>query len=398
MSIIKLNIISVIFFILVNNQAIAVEKDHAETEALLQEKIKTQNDNPALHFQLARVLAWQKKYNKALSEYDWLLKKFPSNSDYLLGKAQTLYWSGQSEAALKILELTRKASPDYIDVWRLQISILQKSNSKSDQTKSTTLLAEAKKRFPGSQWQGIESINNTPGDKSYTEIELGLTFDKLDNNYDNWSSTYLMAEHQYKNSNKLYASATQTERFKLDDNEVMLGYFMPINTDWNVVVEASKSPTSRVRAKWSAFVQIQRGFGDGWNGYLGLRKTSYNETTTQALSFIVERYWQNFRFSYTGYVTEVSGTAISTETLNAHTLATDYYYNDINRYGLAVTTGKELEYDGSSNPPISSITTIIFKGRHWFTPKWAINYDFTFHEQGNFYSRYGYRLGLRYRY
>ncbi len=398
MSLFKLNIISIILFIFVNNAAIAAEKNHAETEALLQEKIKTQHDNPALHFQLARVLAWQKKYNKALREYDWLLKKFPSNSDYLFGKAQTLYWSGQSQAALKILEPTRKASPDYIDVWRLQITILQKSNNKSSQTKGNTLLAEAKKRFPGSQWQGVESIKNKAADRSYTEIELGLNFDILDNNYDNWSSTYLMTEHQYNNSHKIYASATQTERFKLDDNEVMLGYFMPINTDWNVVVEASKSPTNRVRPKWSAFVQLQRGFEKGWNGYLGLRKTRYSQTTTEALSFIVERYWQNFRFIYTGYVTQVSGAAISTETLNAHTLATDYYYDDRSQFGLAITTGKELEYDGSSNPPISSITTIIFKGRHWFTPKWAINYDFTFHEQGNFYSRHGYRLGLRYRY
>ena len=398
MPVFNLTIISVILFIVVNNQAIAVEKDHEETEVLLQKKIKTQRDNPALHFQLARVLAWQKKYNKALTEYDWLLKKFPANSDYLFGKAQTLYWSGKNQAALKILETTRKASPDYTDVWRLQITILQKSNNKYDQTKANTLLAGAKKRFPESQWQRYESIKNKPADKSYTEVELGYNFDILDNNYDNWSSIYLMAEHQYKNSSKVYASITQTERFKLDDNEVMLGYFMPIDADWNVVVEASRSPTNKVRPKWSAFVQLQRGFENGWNGYLGLRKTTYTETTTHALSFTLERYWKNFRFSYTGYATQVSGTAISTETLNTHTLATDYYYDDRNQFGLAVTSGKELEYNGSANPPISNISAIVFKGRHWFTPKWAINYDFNFHEQGNFYSRHGYRLGLRYRY
>ena len=398
MSIFNLTTISLILFILVNNHAIAVEKDHAETEALLLKKIKTQHDNPLLHFQLARVLSWQKKYDQALTEYDWLLKKFPANSDYLFGKAQTLYWSGRNQAALEILEATRKASPDYSDVWRLQITILQKSNNKSDQANANALLAQAKERFPDLQWQRYESIKNEPDDKSYTEVELGFNFDILNNNYDNWSSIYLVAEHQYKNSSKVYASATQTERFKLDDNEVMLGYFMPVDADWNVVVEASRSPSNIVRPKWSAFIQLQRGFEKGWNGYLGLRKTTYTQTTTQALSFILERYWKNFRFSYTGYATQVSGTAISTETLNTHTLATDYYYDDRNQFGLAVTSGKELEYNGSANPPISNISAIIFKGRHWFTPKWAINYDFNFHEQGDFYSRHGYRLGLRYRY
>ena len=214
MSIFNLTTISLILFILVNNHAIAVEKDHAETEALLLKKIKTQHDNPLLHFQLARVLSWQKKYDQALTEYDWLLEKFPANSDYLFGKAQTLYWSGRNQAALEILEATQKASPDYPDVWRLQITILQKSNNKSDQANANALLAQAKERFPDLQWQRYESIKNEPDDKSYTEVELGFNFDILNNNYDNWSSIYLVAEHQYKNSSKVYASATQTERFK----------------------------------------------------------------------------------------------------------------------------------------------------------------------------------------
>ena len=74
------------------------------------------------------------------------------------------------------------------------------------------------------------------------------------------------------------------------------------------------------------------------------------------------------------------------------------YYGERNQVGLAVTSGQELEYNGTPNPPISDIRALILKGRHWFTPKWAITYDLHVHEQGTIYTRNGYRIGLRYRY
>lgn len=410
MPVFKFIIINFIFFIFFSTPVRSAENGlydvkrlieqnrFSQAETLLRKKIKIKSSSLDLHFQLARILAWQKKYNASLTEYDWLLKKSPGNSDYRLGKARTLQWAGKNQLAVNLLETTRSATPEYEDVWRLLISILQKSKNKADQTKAKELLTQAKKRFPDAQWHKHVIKKKKPLDTSYTDVELGFNFDTLGNNYDNWSSVYLLGEHRYQNSSKVYMTATQTERFKLTDEEFLLGYFTPINPDWNMIVEASLSPSHKVRPKWSAFAQAQRQYNHGWNGYLGLRKTEYNETNTQALSFSVERYWQNFRFAYTGYATQVNGAAITAQTFITHVIASDFYYAEKNQLGFALTSGEELEYNGSANPPISDIKAIVFKGRHWFSPKWAINYDINFHQQGTIYSRHGYRFSLRYRY
>lgn len=404
------NKIIFVLFIFINSPLWASEKDnsdvkrlleqnrYSQAEILLDEKIKSKPDNIDLRFQLARVLAWQKKYRQSIIQYDWLLKKYPANSDYQFGKAQTLHWAGQDPDALKLLESARATSPGYQDIWHLLISILQKSNNKADQEKAKQLMSQAKKRFPQATWLKQPAQKKVLIDTRYTEVELGTNADILNNNYDNWSSIYLSGEHQYKNGSKIYAAATQNERFKLSDEEVLLGYFTPLSTHWNIVADVLASPSHKVRPKWSAFAQLQRRFQYGWNGYLGLRNTEYNETTTQALNISLERYWQNFRFAYTGYVTQVSGAAISSETLNTHTLAADYYYGERNNFAVALTSGKELEYTGTASPPTSEISAVVLKGRHWFIPKWAISYELYLHEQGSIYTRHGYRLGLRYRY
>lgn len=368
----------------------------SEIENILRSKITVAEYDPDLHFQLARVLSWQKKYPDALNEYDRLLRKYPNNSDYQLGKAQTLYWDKQNNAALEILEPARLSAPDYQEIWKLQITILQNSTQQADKDKAEKLRTQAMLRFPATSW--FSNKINTEEQISYTEVEFGTSIDRLSGSYDNWSSYYLSAEHQFENKQKIYSVITQTERFKLIDNEYLVGFFTPIDPHWNFLIDTSVTPDNKVRPKWSTYIQLQRTLKYNWNAYLGLRKTKYDETDTQGYSLIIERYWKNFRFGYTAFATQVSGSAIATETLFTNALASDYYYGNKNYIGISVTSGKELEYNGTANPPISNITATVINGRHWLNNNWAINYSLLQHSQGTFYTRHGYRLGLRYRY
>jgi len=367
-----------------------------KVERILRSKIAVTKYDPEVHFQLARVLSWQKKYPDALEEYDRLLKKHPGNSDYLLGKAQTLYWDKQDNAALEILETARLSSPEHLGVWKLQITILQNSTRQTDKDKAEILRTQAMLRFPASNWSS--TTISAEEDISFTEVEFGTSADILDGSYDDWSSYYLSAEHQFQNRRKIYSVITQTERFKLVDKELLIGFFTPINSNWNFLIDTSIAPDNKVRPKWSTFVQLQRSFNDGWNAYLGLRKTKYDKTDTQAFSFTVERYWKNFRFDYTAFATRISGPAITTETLLTNALGGDYFYDDKSYIGAAVTSGKELEYNGTANPPRSEVDALVIRGRHWLNNHWAVSYSLLQHTQGTFYTRYGYRIGLRYRY
>jgi len=384
----------------INNQADFKQllKHHRlpKVENILRSKIAATKYDPELHFQLARVLSWQKKYPDALEEYDKLLKKYPSNSDYQLGKAQTLYWVQQDNAALEILEAARSSTPDHQGVWKLQITILQNSIRQTDKDKAETLRKQAMLRFPATNWS--DKTINAEENISFTEVEFGTSIDILDGTYDDWSSYYLSAEHQFQNRQKIYSVITQTERFKLVDKELLIGFFTPINSNWNFLIDTSIAPDNKVRPKWSTFIQLQRSFNYGWNAYLGLRKTKYDKTDTQAFSFTIERYWKNFRFDYTAFATQISGPAITTETLLTNALGGDYFYDNKSYIGAAVTSGKELEYDGSSNPPRSEVDALVIRGRHWLNNHWAISYSLLQHTQGTFYTRHGYRIGLRYRY
>jgi len=380
----------------ISTKNVSKQNQFLATEKALRKKIIKNKTDIDSRFQLARVLSWQNKFTEALIEYDWLLDKYPTNSDYILGKAQTLYWSKNNNAALKILEPARRAQPKNQEIWKLQISVLKASSNNTDKVKAEELRIQASALFPSATWH--RKTSRISKKRASTEIETGITADILDGTYDDWSSYYLSAEHEFENNFKIYSVITQTERFKLIDNEYLIGLFSPITPKWNIIFDTSFTPNNKVRPIWSSFVQLQRVFNDGWNAYLGFRKTKYTETDTQAINITLERYWKNFRFGYNLLESQVSGSAISPKSLNSHTISSDYYYGNKNHIGIAITSGEELEYNGTANPPISDINSTVIRGRYWFNSQWALNYATHYHMQGNFYTRYGYRIGLRYSY
>lgn len=374
-------------------------KQFSQAEQLLREKLKNKKNNEVLKFHLARILSWQKKYAAALVLYDELLSESPDNGDYKLGKAQTMFWSGQDKAALSILEQASEAEPLYKDIWKLQLVILQKAGDEESKNKIRFILAKLKKLFPDETWDNFGSEQDKLlGDVRYTEVEAGYNHENLNKGLDDWSSIFLAGEHQFKDFSKLYMSLTETKRFKITDYEYLIGYFSIINSKWNLLVDLSTSSTHKIRPKWSVFTQLQRSFKHGWNGYIGLRETDYNETDTHALSTVIERYWGNLRASYTLYATQVIAVATPADTFISHQFAVDYYYGNKNTLGFSINSGKELEYNGRINPPVSNIFSSVFKGRHWFAKNWAVSYNLSLHEQGDLYKRSGNQIGLRYRY
>lgn len=375
------------------------QKKFPQAEYFLRQLLNEQKYSPQLQFKLAQILSWQKKYNLALTEYDVLLSKFPTDGDYILGKARTLYWAGRNKKALLLLESKKVETDSNKEAWRLKIKILEESSDEISREKIKPLLLQAKKRFPDELWGDPIELNIKPlVDISYTEVEAGYSSELLSNGFDSWSSMYLSAEHQFMNSNKIYTTITQTERFNLKDTEYLLGFYTPIDSKWNALLETSYSPLPKVLSQWSAYIQLKHLFDYGWNSHIAWRQTGYLETDTQAFRWGVERYWKDYRMSYTLSLSQLNATAVAKDTFLSHLISADYFYGEKNVVGAGITSGQELEYSGRPNPPVSNIFAYYLKGRHWFTAKWAVSYDMSFHQQGTNYSRLGYRLGLRYRY
>jgi thioredoxin-like negative regulator of GroEL len=64
----------------------------------------------------ARVLSWSRRYDEALVGYDAVLKLNEADYDARLGKAQTLYWSGELPQAAALLRPLRQQQPEHGDI------------------------------------------------------------------------------------------------------------------------------------------------------------------------------------------------------------------------------------------------------------------------------------------
>lgn len=400
-----------------------------EAQVLLQDWVKVHRENQEARFLLARVLAWQGKYQEALPHYDLLLRRYPDNADYMLGKAQTLVWSGRPDAALPLLQGARARVPGYEDVWRLEIRILTELGQ---QEKTQALIEQARKQFPDTRWDssqkkepaipsgtqaeavpGLPQMPTgsagspivaeltkmpqttgtvvTPFEAKPIEVELGVSRENLDKGYANWRSTYIGAEKKLGERHVVYASLRETERFSLTDTEWLGGISYPLGSRWMAIFEANVSASHHVLPKWSALGQIQYAFDDGWGAHLGLRHTEYSNAQVNMGIITLERYWKNYRATYTRYESFLlgQGSAASNRLQFAH------YYEDRNWLGLSWSDGRELENMGANAVLDIPVKALVLGGRHWLNRDWGLSYEAGAYRQGDFYTRSGMRLGLR---
>lgn len=379
------------------NLLIAQQK-YLSAEKLLRRQINQDPANTELKFRLAQVLAWQGKYHDALSVYDEIIIHAPENTDYLLGKAQALHWSDKTEAAVLHLEKARNLDPAYQDIWKLEIQYLQLLNTRESNQQANQLLQLARKQFPLSQWPEPAAPVQATGKKSYNEIEITIAYDSLDNDYDSWTSAKLRVEHRYASERKIYASVGRSQRFSLTDTEYTLGIYTPLHSKFDASFEASYSPEHHVKPERIFYGQLQYALSTGNNLSVSVRQANYTLTSTDTYSLGIEKYLDNLRLSYTLYSTGVTGTYFDSEQHYTHLFAMDYFYGDSNKTGVRLSDGKELEYDGVSQPVITPVRSFTILGLHWLNSGWAVSYDLHYFQQGDFYHRTGLELGVRHRF
>lgn len=408
----------------------AIEAGHYDqAQALLQNWLKGHRKNQEARFLLARVFSWQGKYPAALLHYDLLLRRSPTNVDYLLGKAQTLFWASQPDAALPLLQRARALSTDYEDVWRLEIRVL---STLGKQNEAQALTNQASQKFPRSQWnfpqisqpsmplttrpenmpasdQALEEMIKpvtvpersklpqpnalfvAPAREMPAEVEMGFSHDNLDKGYANWRSSYIEAEKKRGERQVVYGALRETERFSLTDTEWLGGFSHPLGPRWTAIVEANASPTHHVLPKWSALGQIQYALEDGWSAHIGVRHTEYNNALTNLGIFTLERYWENYRFAYSHYESFLLGQGSAA----SNRLQISRYYNEHSWIGLSISEGNELENIGTAGVLAIPAHSLVLGGRHWLSPNWGLTYEAGFYRQGDYYTRNGVRLGLR---
>lgn len=383
-------------------QAVAA-RDYAAAEQLLRQELALRVDDTELRFALARVLAWQGSYQQALRQYEGLLAVQSGNADFLLGKAQVLYWQGELLAAREAVGAAKALAPDYLEVWRLEVQVLLAMDQPAAFDQAEALLAEARQRFGAAAVSDLAerlSALRHPASAFVPrrEVEAGGGYEDLSKGYDPWKYLYLEGESRSAPRQALYGRARLTERFRLNDTELLLGTAQPLGEAAGWLLEVSASPTHEVLPEYSVLFGGQLRLAAQWDATLTAKRSGYEHTYSNLYSAGVGYAFGANRLDYVLYL----GKAENADEAFAHRVQWTRYYGEMSRVALYAAAGQETENSGVPGPNellTDSVRTIGLAGRHWFgNGPWGLVYQLWSHEQGDRYTRWGGSLGLRYRF
>ncbi len=373
---------------------LAIEnKNFVQAETILTDHLTHATEDNEARFLLARVFSWQNKWSEALEQFDKLLKKKPDSADLLLARANTLEWMGLRKQALYDLAEARKLSPQYEQIWRTEIVILQRDNTPASRSKAFTLIKQAKQKFPEKDWDKLRVVENKIIiEKNSYAAEFIYGYDKLSNNRSPWSTRSVKLSQVTPDKHFSHVQLDSIERFDLEDWQLGGSYALPLSQSWSIYAAASYSPTHKVLANRMLDTNISKSFSNGTSLHAGLSNARYNETSSQQIHLGGEHYWSDFRVAYTYRHINVlnAGTGVN------HNIQGNYYYSPVDMIGISAATGKDVEFDGTPNPPISDVRTYSLYGYHMFQPRWSLIYSVFYHHQGDFYNRNGFVLGIKF--
>lgn len=381
------------------DQAIA-NKDFAAAEAMVRADLQGNPRSGELNFLLARLLAWQGRYDQALSLYEALLAQEPENGDYLLGNAQTIFWSGRTDGALIAVKKGLALAPNSQQLWQLHIQILLAQGNDDGLQQAALLLAEAERNFGPEPFTDLRSRLQElrmggSGFVPRREAEAGLTYEHLTKGYAEWKSAYLEGEWLYAPRRVLYGKTRITDRFSLSDEELTLGTYQPLGSLYDYQLEISGSSSYEILPKYSLFGGLSRKLPDQWDATIGVRHSEYSATYSNLYSANLGRYFADQRLDYTLYL----GKAEAASETYTHRLQWTSFYDERSRVALYVAAGQETENSGDPGPAqliSSSVFSLGLVGRHWLIDdRWALSYELWRHEQGDRYTRWGGALGIR---
>ncbi len=376
-------------------QAAADRQQWHQAQIQLESWLQQQPKHEEARFLLARVLSWQAKYQEAADLYSELLSDKPDNADYLLGLAQVHFWQNRPHDAIPLLNRALKNAPDYQAVWELLVRSLYAAD---DRVLAEEIQRQAVQRFPYYDWQRLTPpvavAPTLPADTEYkNSVEIGGSYEKLDRNYASWNSAYVGGIHHFSKRSNIYGRLSQADRFDLQDASIMAGLTHPLSERWTLNVETDESPTYRFLPQWSLLGSAHYKMDYGLGVTFGFHRASYREQDNDTGSVGIERYWGNWRFGYTLYISQLE---TAPEPTFSHLGQIAYFYHDHDYVGIAIGGGQEAVRFGPGQLANADTETYSLRGQHNLTREWALVYDLNLNVQGLSYTRRGAGIGLRY--
>lgn len=369
------------------NQAIN-KRDYSTAILVLQSWLGEHQEDLAAILKYAQVLSWQGRLEEAMKQYEYLLNLNPDNVDALFGQAQVYVWDLRETIALPLLAKARKLAPDYLDIWRVELTILMRLEGVNYRHQHTKLLGLANLRFPEHDWRPYMYIelSRLKATKSWFEFEANYT--SLTANRRPWRHYAISIGQQYGDSS-LSLRLQQERRFAWVDHNLSINGALPIS-NWLFEGGLAVSPSPRIMPKNRLHVTVSRSLTHASVLAIGIKYTRYNDIQNTEVPLRYDFYWSN-------YSIHVSHTFSSVNRSGSESLAMRYYY--ANSYmGFMLARGKELEYDGEDLVAIYNNKGFSIVGRHYVSARWSLFYTLAHHKQGNIYDRNGITTAIRYQF
>lgn len=227
------------------------------------------------------------------------------------------------------------------------------------------------------------------------EVETGAAHETLTGQRPPWDSQYFQVTMKDAERQTLYIQLSSNQRFGNDDDQVLIGVYVPVAERWAATAEATASNTHAFLPSESMYGGVQYASGGGYIEGIAVRHTDYDSATVNSATFSLEHYWRNYRLAYTVVAARLSGTGTDVE----QSAEADRYYGRLSSYvGAGYTAGREVDNIGAAQVVASRVYGWNVTGKHWFSDAWGVSYGAGSFVQGSFYTRTGGRLAIDYRF
>lgn len=408
--------------------AAAEAKSYLAAEQRIRARLALDPGNSELRALLARSLTQQQKFDAALVQYRLLAQQEPGNADHRYAIGLLHLWRGAPVEAIPEFDQARALAPGYEAVWRSQIDALEALGG-AERERAANLRQQAVRQFPGSRWEvalassapvpalpvaptaaiapvapaasgdgaiglkrelALGALNVDRTGKRNNTVEVSVDADRLSNGGEGWRGTGLQLTHRIDDRHLVSIAMSATRRFGLHDSQVELLYSYPLSARLTGSLEASFSPGHQVLPRRSAAIGLQYEFAPAWLVHGALKNTSYSAASINQASLTLEHYFASYRLAAIWRPTRAFGTVV-----HGGEVRFDRYYGDASSIGIAVAAGQEAATLDGGTVAVSDIRSIVFNGRHWIDPDWALHYEIGRVRQGDAYTRQGVVLGVQ---
>lgn len=388
------------FTLLASNSVVADIRDDIR-EAIQHNQLSQAQDrldqwlkaNPAddeHRFLLAQVLSWRNDISASKAIVDQLITRYPLNTDYLLLKGRLLSWENNHDGAILLLEKARTISPEYFDIWDLELKILANFDRTSLPIHFSELSQAFAQRFPDKDIAAY-----TRKHKPLRIVaQFAYQYENISNSDNDWTEYSSVIGARVREKHDLTFHLAEISRYGLQDQQYGLDYHLTLPTKTVTGISYSKSNEHVFLPRWAISLDSTQRINEHWLGSIRLGNREYNNTDVISLTASAEYQFPKLQVSYA-----LLGSLTDQEHLSTtHTLHFRRSIFNTFTSGASISYGDEMEVVSPNKTLFYRIFSARIYGEAIIQQAIKFQVSILYHQQGNAYERTGFNCLLQYAY